>query len=77
MRDKLDDDALAARKAGLRYGDYMAVKEALKREPPAQGKPKRLCVVCGGVLTRNKQLKYCSDECRKREEKRRKSARDG
>lgn len=64
MRDQLDDDALAARKAGMHYGDYMAVKQRIRSGESALAGPKRLCQICGNPLTRRKQEKYCSEECR-------------
>lgn len=64
MRDQLDDDALAARKAGMRYGDYMAVKQRIRCGDVAPAGPTRFCRICGQPLTRRKQEKYCSEECR-------------
>lgn len=64
MRDQLDDDALEARKRGLHYGDYMAIKVAPVAVPPKPAKSGQKCEICGSPLVRRKQKKYCSDECR-------------
>ena len=67
-RDQLDDDALEARKRGLHYGDYMAMKGAPSRgpRPPA---PKGRCWICGTPLD-GKQVKDCSARCRNESKKR-------
>lgn len=75
MRDQLDDDALAARRAGMRYGDYMAVKQRIRDGETELAGPKRLCQICGAPLTRKKQEKYCSEECRVTAQKRKKRGR--
>lgn len=69
MRDQLDDDALAARKAGMHYGDYMAAKREAA-QICSEPLPKRVCVICGSPLVRRKQTKYCSEECRVTAQKR-------
>lgn len=75
MRDQLDNDALAARRAGMRYGDYMAVKQRIQKGEAGLAGPRRLCQICGAPLTRKKQEKYCSEECRQVARDRRKRER--
>lgn len=66
MRDQLDDDALEARKRGMHYGDYMAIKTRAPVQPVPEPTKERKCVICGAPLIRAKQKKYCGDECRGR-----------
>ena len=64
MRDQLDNDALEARKHGMRYGDYMVIKTRAPARPVPKAPEERKCLVCGAPLIRAKQKKYCGDECR-------------
>lgn len=57
----LIDDARAAHKAGLSYGQYMTIKKTSKKKPEPE--PKRFCKGCGGTLT-GKQKTFCCNECR-------------
>ena len=75
--DQLDRDAIAAEKAGLSYGKYMAQKG---QKPPAVRYPKkrarkesaeampdpevRICGICGKPVPSDyKGRKYCSAAC--------------
>lgn len=64
--DQLSKDAMAARRRGLSYGQYMAQKE---QKPPPVRYPKKKpaaekkCVICGQPLTPGRRKKFCSDEC--------------
>lgn len=55
----LIEDAKAAKKAGMTYGQYMMTKPFESYKRPSG----RKCANCGGVLYGNQQ-KYCSAECR-------------
>lgn len=68
--DQLTKDCIAARKAGLTYGKYIATlppAPAAVRFPKeqAKGQEKRcMCKVCGKPIpTGSKQRVYCSVEC--------------
>lgn len=55
----LIDDAKAAKKAGLTYGQYMVTK---KSDPP-KPKEKKVCANCGDPLVGGR-LRFCCNECR-------------
>ena len=55
----LVEDAKAAKKAGLSYGQYMTQKPFT----PYRRKNGNKCANCGGVLYGG-QIKYCCSECR-------------
>ena len=55
----LVEDAKAAKKAGLSYGQYMMQKPFA----PYQRKVGKKCANCGGALYGG-QMKFCSRECR-------------
>ena len=63
--DQLTKDAVAARKAGMTYGKYMATKNptVIVREPEGY---KHTCLFCGKefYIKHKKLRKYCSDLCR-------------
>lgn len=74
--DQLSEDCMAARKAGLSYGRYMATKyNPNKPKPEPKPKPKpdpriedggRECIICGAKFyswVHNKLC--CSDQCSK------------
>ena len=68
--DQLTLDCIAARRAGLSYGQYIATKPtppAAVRFPKqgARGQEKRkVCILCGGEIPSNvKRRKYCSPKC--------------
>ena len=68
--DQLTLDCIAARRAGLTYGQYIATKPippAAVRFPKeaARGQEKRLvCALCGEEIPSNtKRRKYCSPKC--------------
>lgn len=67
--DQLSKDAVAAQKAGLSYGRYMATKP---QKAPAVRYPKKekkidegyRCVNCGMLIPAGvRSKKYCSPEC--------------
>lgn len=55
----LVEDAVAARKAGLTYGQYMTQKGF----SPYKAKPCPRCKNCGAPLI-GRQMQYCSKDCR-------------
>lgn len=65
--DKLTQDSIAARKAGMSYGQYMA---SLYRPPVIEvdvpDPERRSCPVCGKEIHKNahKNRRYCSESCR-------------
>ena len=71
--EQLTDDAVEARKRGMSYGKYMAMKhqeQAKERIPEKENTEKEtakrtvLCAICGEVIhnaVRNQ--KYCTGEC--------------
>ena len=66
--DQLTDDCIAARKAGLSYGKYIAsLPPAAVRFPKeqAKGQEKRgLCRVCGQPIPAgSKKRVFCSGDC--------------
>ena len=61
--DQLSKDAVAATKAGLTYGKYMAKKETLAAAYDGLDKVKK-CLLCGCPLPRGKgNRRYCSARC--------------
>jgi hypothetical protein len=73
MMDNLTATALAARKAGMSYGNYVALYGVRKViEPIVVDEPKKLCKACGeGFYNKRPDAVYCSDSCRAREATRR------
>lgn len=63
--DQLSRDAVAATKAGLTYGKYMAKKEQLAKQKAAIEEAKRRkCLCCGCVVPPDRgRRRYCSAEC--------------
>lgn len=66
--DQLTQDSIAAQKAGMSYGKYMALQY---RQPDFETDvkpetPKRECPVCGKKISKyaNGNRRYCSDRCR-------------
>lgn len=77
VMEQLTEDAVAARKKGMTYGKYMAMKEAAK-EPAGERFPKKKkehvegengkkaihCGICGKVIHNPlRNQKYCTGEC--------------
>ena len=63
--DQLSRDAVAATKAGLTYGKYMAMRKVLAEKKTAEEEAKRRkCILCGHPVPpgRGRRL-YCSAEC--------------
>lgn len=64
--DKLTQDSIAARKAGMSYGQYMA---SLYKPPVIEvdipDPEKRYCLHCGQEIPKfaHKNRRYCSDPC--------------
>lgn len=57
----LIEDAAAARKAGVSYGQYK-VEHPFTRRPKKPAKKTLHCLYCGELLTGN-QTKFCCVEC--------------
>jgi hypothetical protein len=55
----LVEDAVAAKKAGMTYGQYMSQKAFV----PYKRVSGKKCIVCGSPLV-GKQMNWCSKECR-------------
>lgn len=66
----LIDDARAAHKAGLSYGQYMTIKKPDNKE--AEIAPLRVCEYCGAPLPRDRK-KFCTQGCRTSHGRRRKT----
>jgi hypothetical protein len=66
--DQLTKDAIAAQKAGMSYGKYMAMKEpvVIKPKPIPGVVGMRVCRNCGKefMVDHNRYKVYCSDQCR-------------
>lgn len=66
--DKLTRDAIDARKAGMTYGKYMAMKKPTIAEPVPVQEPgvRHICLHCGKEFFETRRLvrKYCSRRCR-------------
>ena len=75
--DQLTQDCIAARKAGMSYGKYMAtmytppvIHPVVEVEPelaePKETAIKRVCKNCGKEIPRNARSdrRHCDDECR-------------
>lgn len=58
----LIEDAKAARKAGMTYGQYMVTKKPSDR-PRKTKQEKNICLNCGGSLPPDNR-KFCSMLCR-------------
>lgn len=71
--DKLSQDSTNAIKAGMSYGQYMAMKQPVKVEQHEPQGIRRICEHCGEIFYRYDQIKqkYCSDRCRKNAENKR------
>lgn len=74
IMDQLDKDAVAATRAGMSYGQYIAkckppaapaVRFPKKKAEPARGQEKRpLCAICGEPIpSTSKNRKYCGPDC--------------
>ena len=63
--DQLTKDAVAARKAGMTYGKYIAMTKPVNTVPEEEGY-RHTCAHCGvEFITRYRRLrKFCSDQCR-------------
>lgn len=71
--DNLSATALAASRAGMSYGQYVALHGVRKViEPIVVDEPKKFCKACGeGFYNKRPDAVYCSDRCRTREATRR------
>lgn len=66
--DNLDNQARAAKQAGLSYGEYMRRRYvAVQSEPPKERvlrRNERICAICGGVFIKHSgNQKYCKSSC--------------
>lgn len=72
--DKLSQDATNAIKAGMSYGQYMALKnpvtisapqpQKVQSEPEKKGPVMKTCAICGKeFLSRDRRCKYCGPFC--------------
>lgn len=66
--DQLTEDAVDARKKGMSYGKYMAMKhQERKPQKEAAGEPVKktvYCAICGAVIQNAvRNQKYCTGEC--------------
>ena len=67
--DQLTEDAVDARKKGMSYGKYMAMKQQeqdKERMPEKEKTDKKtvLCAICGAVIQNAvRNQKYCTGEC--------------
>lgn len=57
----LIEDAKAARKAGMTYGQYMVTKKPSPRKPKPD--TRKFCANCGDILTGGR-VRFCCNECR-------------
>lgn len=68
--DNLSATALAARRAGMSYGKYVALHGVRKViEPIVIDEPKKVCKGCGKEFlanSRGRLARYCSPECQYR-----------
>jgi len=64
--DNLTACVLAAQRAGLSYGQYMAKRDSNPIQVAIPGDDARKCVICGRILGPEKKLgtKYCGNVCR-------------
>ena len=72
--DQLTRDSIAAQKAGMSYGKWMALHyvppvevEIPKQEVKPEAKeeaPQRLCGTCGRPVRGHANRRYCSDACK-------------
>lgn len=64
--DNLTRDAVAAKKAGMTYGQWKAMQEPAPIVPAPRGVVIKTCEFCGTEFRyrNNRQRKYCSDECK-------------
>ena len=78
--DQLTLDCIAARKAGMTYGKWKALQPRVEVVMPEQeveepevekGIPKQLCRTCGKEIVGHANRRYCNDDCRYEEIKRR------
>lgn len=68
--DNLTRCSIAAQKAGMSYGKYMAAKESSPevQDPDCDPAKIRICQNCGrpfSMIGRYPTSKYCSEECRR------------
>ncbi len=65
--DKLSQDAAAARKLGLSYGQYKAMQKptVIVKQPQTPPGIRKVCPNCGAVFFQTDRRKkiYCSREC--------------
>ena len=66
--DKLAQEASQAIAAGMSYGRWKAMQQAvpIEKKPPADYYIRRICENCGNEFIRgdNHKRKYCCDRCR-------------
>ncbi len=64
--DRLTLASIAAQKAGMSYGKYMASMHNPVAVETADTPKKRLCPICGKEISKyaNGNRRYCSDSCR-------------
>lgn len=78
--DQLSKDSVAAQKAGMSYGKYMAMKERLAPKTEAKAKPVPMlpekwqtCPWCGKAFKKRSRSaqKYCEPYCQQEAQKER------
>jgi predicted nucleic acid-binding Zn ribbon protein len=62
--DQLTKDSISAQKAGMSYGQYMALKPKKACSPKLEIEDDfQYCAVCGEAVDGRKGKKYCSPRC--------------
>lgn len=79
--DNLSKDAIAAQRAGVSYGQYMARQRDMGRVRPPEKKEETnprlkhelVCAICGAKFKSvTRMRKYCSDSCKYKADRKRK-----
>lgn len=72
--DKLAQDSTDAIKAGMSYGQWMAMRKPVVVKKPTIGREERKCPCCGVVFTpHHGSQKYCGSTCQIKAKGRRKN----